>query len=128
VNDYSPTEGIMAHTDGPLYWDRTATISMGGDVVLKFRRRLAAEEICGADDDGQQQQYPKLDLLLSGKGSLVLFMDDAYTNHLHSIGEGSDTETTTDCCANAAPGLVVQRSNRISLTFRHKHEEATCTS
>ena len=129
VNDYAPTEGIMAHTDGPLYWDRTATISMGGDVVLQFRRRLAAGEICGAGDDvQQQQQYPKLDLLLSGKGSLVLFRGDAYTNHLHSIGEGRETETTTDYCANAAPGLVVQRSHRISLTFRHKYEEATSTS
>ena len=128
VNDYGPTEGIMAHTDGPLYWDRTATISMGGDVVLKFRRRLVAEEIRGADDVEKQDQYPKLDLLLSGKGSLVLFTGDAYTNHLHSIGEGTEMEMTTDCCANAAPGLVVQRSNRISLTFRHKYEEATSTS
>ena len=128
VNDYGPTEGIMAHTDGPLYWDRTATISMGGDVVLKFRRRLVAEEIRGADDVEKQAQYPKLDLLLSGKGSLVLFTGDAYTNHLPSIGEGTETEMTTDCCANAAPGLVVQRSNRISLTFRHKYEEATSTS
>ena len=128
VNDYGPTEGIMAHTDGPLYWDRTATISMGGDVVLKFRRRLVAEEIRGADDVERQDQYPKLDLLLSGKGSLVLFTGDAYTNHLHSIGEGTEMEMTTDCCANAAPGLVVQRSNRISLTFRHKYEEATSTS
>ena len=128
VNDYGPTEGIMAHTDGPLYWDRTATISMGGDVVLKFRRRLVAEEIRGANDVEKKDQYPKLDLVLSGKGSLVLFTGDAYTNHLHSIGEGTETEMTTDCCANAAPGLVVQRSNRISLTFRHKYEEATSTS
>lgn len=118
----------MAHTDGPLYWDRTATISMGGDVVLKFRRRLVAEEIRGANDVEKKDQYPKLDLVLSGKGSLVLFTGDAYTNHLHSIGEGTETEMTTDCCANAAPGLVVPRSNRISLTFRHKYEEATSTS
>ena len=118
VNDYRPSEGIMPHTDGPSYLDRTATISIGGPVVLKFRRRLTTEEI------GGKQQYPRLDLLLSGEGSLVVFTGEAYTHYLHSIDEGADMETTTVDCANAEPGFVVKRTHRISLTFRHKYHEA----
>ena len=118
VNDYRSTEGIMPHTDGPSYLDRTATISIGGSVILKFRRRLTTEEI------GGKQQYPWLDLLLSGEGSLVVFTGEAYTHYLHSIDEGADMETTTADCANAEPGFVVKRSHRISLTFRHKYHEA----
>lgn len=114
VNDYRPSEGIMPHTDGPSYLDRTATISIGGAVILKFRRRQTTEEI------GGKQQYPRLDLLLSGEGSLVVFTGEAYTHYLHSIDEGADMETTTVDCANAEPGFVVKRSHRISLTFRHK--------
>ena len=118
VNDYRPSEGIMPHTDGPSYLDRTATISIGGAVVLKFRRRLTTEEI------GGMQQYPRLDLLLSGEGSLVVFTGEAYTHYLHSIDDGADMETTTVDCANAEPGFVVKRTHRISLTFRHKYHEA----
>lgn len=119
VNDYRPSEGIMPHTDGPSYLDRTATISIGGAVILKFRRRLTTEEI------GGKQQYPRrLDLLLSGEGSLVVFTGEAYTHYLHSIDEGADMETATVDCANAEPGFVVKRSHRISLTFRHKYHEA----
>jgi alkylated DNA repair protein alkB family protein 6 len=115
VNDYRPSEGIMPHTDGPSYLDRTATISIGGSVILKFRRRLTTEEI------GEGRLYPRLDLLLSGEGSLVVFTGDAYSRYLHSIGEGADTEVTTVDCANAEAGVVVKRSHRISLTFRHKY-------
>lgn len=122
VNDYRPSEGIMPHTDGPSYLDRTATISIGGAVILKFRRRLTTDEI------GGKQDYPRLDLLLSGEGSLVVFTGEAYTHYLHSIDEGSDTEMTTEDCINADPGIVVKRSHRISLTFRHKYHEAGGTT
>ena len=119
VNDYRPSEGIMPHTDGPSYLDRTATVSIGGPVILKFRRRLTTDEIGGKRD------YPRLDLLLSGEGSLVVFTGEAYTHYLHSIDEGGDTEMTTEDCINADPGFVVKRMHRISLTFRHKYLEGT---
>merc|ERR1740124_394899 len=39
INEYAPSEGILSHTDGPVYLDRTATFSVGGgDVLFKFRR------------------------------------------------------------------------------------------
>ena len=40
VNEYSGTEGILPHTDGPQYLDRTATFSIGGgDVLFNFTKR-----------------------------------------------------------------------------------------
>ena len=119
VNDYNAGEGIMPHTDGPSYLDRTATISIGGDVILKFRKRLKAHEI--GEIPGIDCMKQGLDLLLSGLGSLVVFTGDAYSNHLHSIDE-VDSEVTTQICRNAKAGITVKRAHRISLTFRYKYQ------
>lgn len=120
VNDYNAGEGIMPHTDGPSYLDRTATISIGGDVILKFRNRLNAHEI-GQSSTSADRKEEGLDLLLSGGGSLVVFTGDAYSHYLHSIDEVS-SEVTTGICGNAEAGIPVKRAHRISLTFRHKFE------
>ena len=39
VNEYHPGQGIMAHTDGPAYASRTATLSLGSDVLISFTPR-----------------------------------------------------------------------------------------
>jgi hypothetical protein len=45
LNEYQPGQGILPHTDGPLYEHRTATLSLGSDVVIEFTKRLASNEI-----------------------------------------------------------------------------------
>mmetsp|Transcript_2484 Transcript_2484/g.5433 ORF Transcript_2484/g.5433 Transcript_2484/m.5433 type:complete len:353 (+) Transcript_2484:22-1080(+) len=45
LNEYQPGQGILPHTDGPLYHDRTATLSLNSDVVIKFTKRLSSNEI-----------------------------------------------------------------------------------
>jgi len=112
INEYYAGEGILPHTDGPEYFPQTATISVGGsDVLLKFSPRLETHEI------GLKSQQPEMELLLEGHGSLVLFRDDAYIDYCHSIDE-TQQETTSNICANAPTGILIERGHRISLTFR----------
>ena len=121
INEYQPGEGIMPHTDGPAYESCTATISLGGsDVIFKLRPRknYAAHENCDHTLNNQQ----KLDIILHGNGSIIVFRDNAYLEHTHEISEGVLKETTEkDVCGNdLAGGTIVKRGYRISLTFRSK--------
>ena len=45
LNEYQPGQGILPHTDGPLYEQITATLSLGSDIVIEFTKRLASNEI-----------------------------------------------------------------------------------
>ena len=111
INEYNPGEGILPHTDGPAYYSRTATISLGGsDVIFKLtpRQHESSAEL------QQESKSSSLEVILHGKGSLVLFTDDAYLNYCHSISEGVFQETTSD------GKVLVQRGYRVSLTFRRK--------
>lgn len=120
VNEYQDQEGIMAHTDGPMYLDRTATFSIaGGDVLFNFTKRKANNS---EDDDSNNDV---MQLKLHGNGSLVVFTDDAYTNHCHSINDRihNSVEHASCKCVNAVEGEQIQRGHRLSLTFRHKFEE-----
>lgn len=121
INEYQPGEGIMPHTDGPAYDSCTATISLGGShVIFKLRPRqhYAAHENCERTLNDQQ----KLDIILHGSGSLIVFQDDAYLEHTHEISEGVFEEITESgiCGNDLSGGTIVKRGYRISLTFRCK--------
>jgi len=94
INEYNPGEGILPHTDGPAYYSRTATISLGGcDVIFKLTPRQQHESSAELQ---QQSKSSILEVVLHGNGSLVLFKNDAYLNYCHSISEGVLEETTSD--------------------------------
>jgi alkylated DNA repair dioxygenase AlkB len=119
INEYRPGEGIMPHTDGPAYDNRTATISLGGsDVIFKLwpRNQRHYSEGVRANSSIEQAEnlIPSLEVVLNGHGSLVLFTDDAYLNHCHEISEGVLEERTS------SGGTLVKRGYRVSLTFRRK--------
>lgn len=120
INEYQPGEGIMPHTDGPAYESCTATISLGGsDVIFKLRPR---QHYARGDCDRNLNNQQKLDMILHGNGSIIVFRDDAYLEHTHEITEGVLEESTEkDICGNDLNGgTIVQRGYRISLTFRSK--------
>ena len=48
VNEYLAGQGIMAHTDGPLYYPTIATITLGSHTVLDFYKHLDAKENASA--------------------------------------------------------------------------------
>ena len=117
VNEYLPGQGILPHTDGPLYLPKTSTISIGGThVLLKLAKRLTADQI------GIQENKVALEVMLEGTGSLVTFCDEAYTNYVHSIDDQVTEEQASDCCRNAKTGTIITRGYRISLTFRFKRQ------
>merc|ERR1712194_208631 len=64
VNEYHPGQGILPHTDGPAYFSRTATLSLGSDVLIRFTPRKQA-----TDDDDRTRQ------LWLPKGCLLVFED-----------------------------------------------------
>jgi alkylated DNA repair protein alkB family protein 6 len=135
INEYQPHEGIMPHTDGPSYYPKTATISIGGgNVLLKFTQRRTTHHAQHVDDDSLPNN-PVLQVKLSGNGSLIVFQDEAYTDYCHSIQDRlvDDFEVVTrrgNNCVNFVPDvrdekddmvqMTVVRGYRISLTFRHK--------
>lgn len=112
LNEYQPGQGILSHTDGPLYASRTATLSLLSSVLVEFTQRLSSEEI------GNTPVRP-ISVLLR-PGSLLVFEDEAYLNYCHLIAMDVDQDVTTEECMNAKPGQVIPRHKRFSLTFRHR--------
>ncbi|CAM9536262.1 unnamed protein product [Pylaiella littoralis] len=150
LNEYQPGQGIMAHTDGPFYRPRTATLSLGSDAIMHFSPRLAAADV---GRPGVQSQ-PQASLVLRPR-CLVVFADDAYSRQLHGIdavreetvgsatgGDGSSGDTSGEDglsgggggrtpvinaeAAGAPEGTVLRRKLRVSLTFRRVCADADC--
>lgn len=140
LNEYQPGQGILPHTDGPRYEHRTATLSLGSDVVIKFSKRLSTSEIGSTRNNHGSENDNRNDALESGdgnqpsslapiqilleSGSLLVFDGDAYLNYCHGIEMDVWRDVTTDNCLNAASGKIIPRGLRYSLTFRHKKSEA----
>jgi hypothetical protein len=114
VNEYTGNQGILPHTDGPLYYPKTATLSIGNSVLLNFKKRLTTSEI------GQVENPVERQVLLES-GSLVVFEKEAYTNYCHGIDDAVLVEYASHVCMNADQETRVTRGHRISLTFRHKY-------
>ena len=126
INEYEAGQGILPHTDGPVYEAQTATLSIGGtDVLFNFTPRLASHEIGSRDGNEGRGPALLLQLLLEGNGSLVVFRNEAYTDCCHGIRDNvleEIVETEPGICVNAKGGTVVRRGYRISLTFRIKKD------
>lgn len=111
VNEYLPNQGIMPHTDGPLFYPTVTTISCGSHTVLEILENDAKrDKVC--------------DIFLERR-SLVVLQDDVYSKYLHSISE-RDEDVITKECVNAKQcggeinvGTIFKRDTRISLTIRY---------
>jgi hypothetical protein len=121
INRYVGGEGILGHTDGPLYHPRTATLSLSLNAdeddsagegrtekagnrshaprfgaILTFQRRQPTCEV------GTVPPPPvACEVALLGR-SLVVFAGAAYTNHLHAIAEKSIGRTALSANATSA--------------------------
>lgn len=71
LNEYQPGQGIDAHRDGPLYEPRVAILSLGSTCSFDFV-------------SNDEARAPLCSLLLPRRGLLV-FGDDAYHTHLHTV-------------------------------------------
>lgn len=84
VNQYQPGEGIMPHTDGPLYHDCVVILSLGFPAVMSFRPRLSPDEIGSVPTAIELENRNSANILLR-PNSLLCFSNDAYTSYLHGI-------------------------------------------
>lgn len=149
INEYLPGQGIMPHTDGPLFYPIISTISCGSHTVLEFTASPAStHQIPIATDNNATTNSPKRLLqsktsstetipdvtthrkvdafkLMVERRSLLILQDDVYDLYMHSIAE-RDSDLITDdilnlqqCCDERSLGTCVQRDKRVSLTIRH---------
>ncbi|KAH8410652.1 hypothetical protein KR009_009874 [Drosophila setifemur] len=125
VNEYLPGQGILPHTDGPLFYPIISTISCGAHTVLEFSKR----DLASGSDDPTDTAAPSRDVvfkLLLEPRSLLILKDSLYSNYLHSIAEiGEDVLcdriANYDLCENTYKigDHLSRRSPRISLTIRN---------
>lgn len=118
INQYTPLEGILHHTDGPIYHDKVAIISLNSDCIMTFRHHLSSNEI-GSHDGGRSTK--DVFSVLLRRRSLLYFSKDVYSEYMHGIecmkevqivGGGGvldyNGEELCECvnmvAANAAPG------------------------
>ncbi|KAG5871495.1 hypothetical protein JTB14_030832 [Gonioctena quinquepunctata] len=109
INEYLPGQGIMPHTDGPLFYPTIATISCGSHTVLEFM-------------ENDEKRKKVCDLLLEPY-SLVIIKDDLYSKFLHSISEREE-DVIEGCvnfnqCGSSCSTGILKRTTRISVTIRN---------
>ncbi|CAM9641200.1 unnamed protein product [Chrysoparadoxa australica] len=124
INEYTPGQGILPHTDGPWYRPRTATLSLGSDAVMSFESKLASHEI--GSPNLSSDKLVKESLLLRRK-CLVLFTGQAYTGFTHAITtDENEMKRLRDAglCNDDTSGPLQTGKTRISLTFRHVDTKA----
>lgn len=122
VNAYGPGEGILPHTDGPLYFPCTATLSLGSDAVMGFAPRVPSE-LVGTPSQSHLEAAKSFDAGLARR-SLVVFSDEAYTSALHDVAAVGEHRVTAKCLNAASLGwaegsLIPRAPLRVSLTMRH---------
>ncbi|GBF99506.1 hypothetical protein Rsub_12284 [Raphidocelis subcapitata] len=78
INAYAPGEGIMAHSDGPLYAPIVSILSLGSPCVIRFWRK---------QEEGGAAGLPPAASLALPRRSLLVFSGDAYESCLHGIEE-----------------------------------------
>jgi alkylated DNA repair protein alkB family protein 6 len=108
INEYTPGQGILPHTDGPLYTPVIATVSLQSHTVLDLYATLG--------------EAPRASLLLQPR-SLLLLANSLYEG-LHGIAErdsdvASESMANLSACPGVAPGDTLIRGTRMSLTIRN---------
>lgn len=94
INEYEPGQGISAHIDCvPCFADTIASLSLGSSCVIDFTHSNTGE---------------KSSLLLEPRSLLVLSGDARYVWQHAIAGRKSDRYN----------GQIIQRTRRVSLTFR----------
>lgn len=120
VNEYLPGQGIMPHSDGPLFHPIISTISCGSHTILELQRDPAIE----TNETGASRREDKVSILVERR-SLLMIKDDAYHKYLHSIHETAADLITPNisniemCETVHEQNHVLKREKRVSLTIRH---------
>lgn len=146
INEYLAGQGILKHTDGPLYNPCVTTLSIGSTCVLDFDLAPQDEEASSKETTDtlfwtspEGTRFPAHFAVFVPKNSLYCQLDPLYSNYLHGIAE-RDVDRLEDYCLNledyaaqkVESGIevkklllnpwqgnsVIPRETRVSLTFR----------
>ncbi|XP_059220955.1 alpha-ketoglutarate-dependent dioxygenase alkB homolog 6 isoform X2 [Stomoxys calcitrans] len=132
VNEYKPGQGIMPHTDGPLFFPLIMTISCGSHTVLEFSKRENLDSTSIGENhngsavprDSSRNRAILFKFILEPR-SLLILKDELYIDYLHSIDE-VEADVLCDricnfenCESSYKMGDVLKRGTRISLTIRN---------
>ncbi|KAK6356940.1 hypothetical protein TWF718_001278 [Orbilia javanica] len=145
INEYPPGTGISPHEDGGAYFPVVCTVSLGGHIILEVtpKKKKAHDENNDDDDANDQSNHTANETnkreeeerrykIFQEPGSLLITMDEMYTQHLHGIlpvevDEGLDEGTVANWGLLAEEtrgrileggGRVKREEVRISLTYR----------
>jgi alkylated DNA repair protein alkB family protein 6 len=122
VNEYLPSQGIMPHVDGPMYYPTVSTISIGSHTLLDFYKPLNSDN----EATNKEEDRYVFSLLIEPK-SLLILQEDMYKIYLHGIRElkedvikdKANTILNYDLLDDKFKFKdVAERQTRISLTIR----------
>lgn len=91
INQYEATEGILHHTDGPIYLDTVAILSLSSSCLMTFRHKFRSEDI-GKDENLGQDVFS---VLLQPR-SLLVFSGPVYSQFMHGIADGMPCQIVGD--------------------------------
>lgn len=117
VNEYLPGQGIMPHTDGPIFFPTISTISCSSHTILEFTEQ-------NLDGSSPINRNIICKLLIEPR-SLLILKHDLYQKYLHSISETTEDvidesiENLENCKNKYKIGDTLQRDTRVSLTIRN---------
>lgn len=109
INEYLSGQGIMPHTDGPLFYPIITTINCQSHTVLEFTKKDS--DVC-------------FKILLEPR-SLLILKDELYIDYLHAISEikcdiiNNEIVNLENCCKKYQTDEVLARDTRISVTIRN---------
>jgi len=109
INQYSDVDGVLHHTDGPMYEDKVAIISLGSDCIMSFRKKLNSLEI------GNEYAGDVCSVVLRRR-SLLIFEKDLYNHYMHGIEIDQNIQVVGEygTCINRALAHVVDDSEQVS--------------
>lgn len=127
VNEYLSGQGIMPHSDGPLFHPIISTISCGSHTILELQKAPYGDEDVdksSSTSDSPSSPSDSVQILVERR-SLLMIKDDAYNKYLHSISERVEdllvpSIANIEMCENVNEiNRILKRETRISLTIRH---------
>ena len=115
INEYLPGQGIMAHSDGPVYSPIVANLSLLSHTIMNFY-----EPISDPSKDTDLAKRYKFSFLLEPR-SLLCLQQDMYIGMLHGIEGRLSDEIRCENIKNieVTDGTTLVRGKRVSLTLRH---------
>lgn len=120
INEYCAGDGILHHTDGPLYRDTVAILSLGSPCLMTFKKKLESHDI------GSGDMSDVFSVLLQPR-SLLVFADSVYSHFMHGIDCGmSDIIGKSAPCLNMVQAAVSEGEEVESLIIRHPLYLTTC--